>query len=112
MVSLSPFLLVQPVHSPLPLWVASLRVDGGLLVINSTGGDWMQVVNGKEEQIVKALAEYGLCNYEARMFFSMLTIGEAKALTISRKASVPNSKTYEVLDILIVKFTHPERIRG
>ena len=63
----------------------------------------MQVVNGKEERIVKALRDYGLCEYEARMYFTMLTIGEAKAGVITRKASVPNSKTYEILDDLIAK---------
>jgi hypothetical protein len=105
--------MVSPLILLFPFRVASLSADGVLLVINSQGGDWMQVVNGKEERIVKALREYGLCEYEARMYFTTLTIGEAKAGIITRKASVPNSKTYRVLEDLIAKgfaeLSNPER---
>ena len=46
------------------------------------------------------LGAYGLCKYEARMYFTLLTIGEAKVLDITRKASMPQSKAYEVLESL------------
>jgi hypothetical protein len=62
--------LVSPLILLFPFRVALLRVDGVLPVINSIGGDWMQVVNGKEERILKALREYGFCEYEARMYYS------------------------------------------
>lgn len=38
----------------------------------------MQVVNWNEKEVVSLLREYGLSGYEARMYFTLLTIGEAK----------------------------------
>ena len=63
----------------------------------------MQVVNGNQEEIVAALKEFGLCGYEAKMYFTLLTIGEAKAGVVARKASVPQSKAYNVLESLMAK---------
>jgi len=63
----------------------------------------MRVVNGKEEEIVGMLNDFGLCGYEARMYFTLLTIGESKVLDITRKASVPQSKAYDVLESLTAK---------
>lgn len=63
----------------------------------------MQVVNGNEEEVLAMLKEFGLCEYEARIYFTLLTIGEAKALTITRKASVPQSKAYSILESLKAK---------
>jgi len=63
----------------------------------------MQVLNGKEKEILEMLSAYGLANYEARIYFTLLTIGEAKVLDITRRASVPQSKSYEVLESLRVK---------
>lgn len=54
----------------------------------------MQVVNGKEKEIVGMLRDFGLSGYEAKMYFTLLTIGEAKVLKITRKASVPQSKAF------------------
>jgi len=73
----------------------------------------MQVLNGNQEEIVRLLNEYGLSMYEAKMYFALLTIGNAKAGIATRKASVPQSKSYEVLDSLIdkgfVELTKAER---
>jgi len=63
----------------------------------------MRVVNGKEYEIVDKLNDFGLSGYEARMYFTLLTIGEAKVLEITRKASVAQSKAYDVLECLIAK---------
>ena len=63
----------------------------------------MIVVNGKEKEIVDMLRDFGLCEYEARMYFTMLAIGEAKAMEITKKASIPKSKSYDVLERLIDK---------
>jgi sugar-specific transcriptional regulator TrmB len=60
----------------------------------------MQVVNGKEGEIVEMLRDFGLSMYEAKMYFTLLTVGEAKVMTITRKASIPQSKAYDVLDSL------------
>lgn len=60
----------------------------------------MRVVNSKEKEIVGMLNAFGLCGYEARMYFTLLAIGEAKVLDITRKASVPQSKSYETLERL------------
>jgi len=63
----------------------------------------MQIVNGKETEIVSALKDFGLSKYEARMYFTLLTIGEAKVMEITRKASVPQSRAYDVLENLTQK---------
>lgn len=63
----------------------------------------MLVVNGKEREIIGMLRGFGLCNYEARMYFTLLAMGEAKIIEITRKASVPQSKAYDVLDDLAAK---------
>jgi len=63
----------------------------------------MRIVNSNEEEIVDVLNDFGLCGYEARMYFTLLTIGEAKVLDITRKGSVPQSKAYDVLESLIAK---------
>ncbi len=78
----------------------------------------MHVVNGKERDVVETLRDFGLCKYEAKMYFSLLTIGEAKVIKITRKASVPQSKAYDVLDRLEEKGfvelsgTSPKRYRA
>jgi sugar-specific transcriptional regulator TrmB len=73
----------------------------------------MQILNGNEEKIVRLLNDYGLSLYEARTYFTLLTVGRAKVLEITRKASVPQSKSYEVLESLIdkgfVELTRAER---
>jgi len=61
----------------------------------------MQVGNG--EVVVDMLKDFGLSEYEARMYFTLLALGEAKVTAITRKASVPQSKAYDVLDRLIAK---------
>jgi len=63
----------------------------------------MQIVNGKETEVVSALKDFGLSMYEARMYFTLLTIGEAKVMEITRRASVPQSKAYGVLENLTAK---------
>jgi sugar-specific transcriptional regulator TrmB len=63
----------------------------------------MQVVNGNEEEVLSMLNKFGLCEYEARMYFTLLTVGEAKARIITRKASVPASRAYNVLERLKAK---------
>ena len=63
----------------------------------------MQVLNGREEEIVNMLKDFGLCEYEAKMYFTLLAIGEAKVMEITRKASVPQSKAYNVLESLRAK---------
>jgi len=60
-------------------------------------------MQGNGEAIVDMLRDFGLCEYEARMYFTLLTLGEAKVTAITRKASVPQSKAYDVLDRLITK---------
>ncbi|MCW4002628.1 MAG: hypothetical protein NWE95_01775 [Candidatus Bathyarchaeota archaeon] len=49
------------------------------------------------------LRELGLSMYEARMYFTLLAIGESKVGIATRKASVPQSKAYYVLENLIEK---------
>ena len=63
----------------------------------------MQVVNGKERAVVDMLRSFGLSTYEAKMYFALLTVGEAKVGVVTRKASVPQSKAYDVLENLTEK---------
>ncbi|MCW4046152.1 MAG: hypothetical protein NWE99_01115 [Candidatus Bathyarchaeota archaeon] len=59
------------------------------------------ILNGKV--VVEMLRDFGLGEYEARIYFVLLTLGEAKVGALTRKAYVPQSKAYEVLDRLIEK---------
>jgi sugar-specific transcriptional regulator TrmB len=62
----------------------------------------MKVIwNGKA--VVEMLRDFGLSEYEARMYFVLLTLGEAKVTALTKRAYVPQSKGYEVLDRLIDK---------
>jgi sugar-specific transcriptional regulator TrmB len=62
----------------------------------------MKVVwNGKA--VVEMLRDFGLSVYEARTYFVLLILGEAKVSTLTKRAYVPQSKGYEVLDKLIEK---------
>ena len=60
----------------------------------------MNVVNGKEREVVELLRGYGLCNYEAKAYFTLLAAGESKAGDVARKAGVPQSKVYDILENL------------
>lgn len=62
----------------------------------------MKVIwNGKA--VVEMLRDFGLSEYEARMYFVLLTLGEAKVTALTKRAYVPQSKAYEVLERLIEK---------
>jgi sugar-specific transcriptional regulator TrmB len=62
----------------------------------------MKVIwNGKA--VVEMLRDFGLSEYEARMYFVLLTLGEAKVTALTKRAYVPQSKGYDVLDRLVVK---------
>jgi len=63
----------------------------------------MQVLNGRENEVVEMLREFNMGKYEARMYFTLLTIGESKVGTATKKASVPQSKAYSVLEGLGAK---------
>jgi sugar-specific transcriptional regulator TrmB len=60
----------------------------------------MNIVNGKEREVVELLRGYGLNGYEAKAYFTLLAVGESKAGDVARKAGVPQSKVYDVLDTL------------
>ena len=62
----------------------------------------MRVIwNGKA--VVGMLRDFGLSQYEARMYFALLTTGEAKVTALSKRAYLPQSKAYGVLDSLTEK---------
>jgi sugar-specific transcriptional regulator TrmB len=60
----------------------------------------MDIVNGKEREVVEMLRYYGLNGYEARAYFTLLAAGESKAGDVARKAGVPQSKVYDILENL------------
>lgn len=49
----------------------------------------MNIVNGKEREVVEMLRSYGLNGYEAKAYFALLVEGESKVGQLARKASVP-----------------------
>ena len=57
----------------------------------------MNVVNGKEREVVELLCGYGLNGSESKVYFALLVTGESKVGQLARKSSVPQSKIYEVL---------------
>ena len=59
------------------------------------------VLNGK--MVVGMLRDFGLSEYEARVYFVLLTLGESKVTPLTKRAYVPQCKGYEVLDRLIDK---------
>lgn len=62
----------------------------------------MKVIwNGKA--VVEMLRDFGLSGYEARMYFVLLTLGKAKVTALTKRAYVPQSKGYDVLDRLVAK---------
>jgi hypothetical protein len=59
----------------------------------------MQIVNGKEGKIIGMLRDFGLGNYEARMYFTLLTIGEAKVCKATMKACARVEPQLELLPL-------------
>jgi sugar-specific transcriptional regulator TrmB len=62
----------------------------------------MQVI-GSGKAVIDMLRDFGLSGYEAKVYFSLLTLGESKVATLTKKVYVPQSKSYEVLNRLIAK---------
>jgi sugar-specific transcriptional regulator TrmB len=60
----------------------------------------MNIVNGKEREVVEMLRGHGLNCYEAKAYFALLVTGESKVGQLARKSSVPQSKIYEILESL------------
>jgi len=55
----------------------------------------------KIEEIVETLRDFGLNDYEARTYSTLVFLGPSKAGKLSRESRVPQSKIYEVLDSLM-----------
>jgi len=58
----------------------------------------MNIVNGKEREVVEILRGYSLNGYEAKAYFTLLAVGESKTGDVACKAGVPQSKVYDMLD--------------
>jgi len=61
----------------------------------------VQVLNGKEREVLEMLHGYGLCDYEAKAYFALLAVGESKAWDVARKAAIPPSKVHQTLGRLV-----------
>jgi hypothetical protein len=65
-----------------------------------SGGGKMLLLNGKTEKTVSSLKSLLLTDYEAKVYFTLLVVGESKAGTVSKLSGVPQSKMYDVLSNL------------
>lgn len=63
----------------------------------------MLLLNGKTEKTLHALKTLLLNDYESKVYFTLLTLGESKPGDIVRMSGVPQSKVYWVLQDLIMK---------
>jgi len=54
-------------------------------------------------EIIDTLKEFGLNDYEARAYSTLVLRGPSKAGDVSRESRVPQSKIYDILDILTHK---------
>lgn len=57
----------------------------------------------ERKEIIEILNQFGLNEYEAKVYSTMVTLGPTKAGNISKESKVPQSKIYEVLDQLMEK---------
>ena len=77
----------------------------------------MFVLNGNSEQIMKLFKPFGLSEYEARVHFTLQVCGKTKAGNLWKKAGVPQTKIYYLLEILTMKGLiettrqHPREVR-
>lgn len=58
----------------------------------------MQEIIVKEEEIVAALQNFGLSEYESRAYMTLVRIGPSRAGKIAHAANVPQAKIYNTLD--------------
>lgn len=56
-----------------------------------------------KREVLDILAQFGMSEYEAKVYSTMVLLGPTKAGEISKEAKVPQSKIYEVLDFLMDK---------
>lgn len=57
----------------------------------------MFLLNGKTEKTISSLKSLLLTDYEAKVYFTLLVLGESKPLKTARMSGVPQSKMYSVL---------------
>jgi sugar-specific transcriptional regulator TrmB len=57
----------------------------------------------EKRDILDVLSKFGMSDYEAKVYATMVILGPTKAGTISKESKVPQSKIYEVLEQLIEK---------
>ncbi|HLC39395.1 MAG TPA: helix-turn-helix domain-containing protein [archaeon] len=51
-------------------------------------------------EIIETLREFGLSEYEAKTYSTLVFLGPSKAGEVSRESRVPQSKIYDILDML------------
>ncbi|MEM5852795.1 MAG: helix-turn-helix domain-containing protein [Candidatus Aenigmatarchaeota archaeon] len=57
----------------------------------------------EKEEIIWTLQKFGMTEYESRAYFTLVLLGPAKALEVSKQASIPQSKIYSALESLMKK---------
>ena len=57
----------------------------------------------ERKDVLDTLSKFGMSEYEAKVYSTMVWLGPTKAGNISKESKVPQSKIYEVIDQLIEK---------
>ena len=78
----------------------------------------MFVLNGNSKEIVEKFRVFGLCEYEARVYFALQVCGKSKAGQLWQMSGIPQSRVYHTIQSLemkgLVEMTknHPLEVRA
>lgn len=60
----------------------------------------MYLLNGSQGKVLRSMASCYLNEYQSKVCFTLLVTGRSKAVDVSRRSGVPQSKIYFVLESL------------
>jgi sugar-specific transcriptional regulator TrmB len=63
----------------------------------------MLVLNGHSREIIEKFHVFGLCEYESRAYFALQVCGRTKANDLWKKAGLPQSRIYCIIQQLMMK---------
>lgn len=60
-------------------------------------------LNGHSREIVEKFRTFGLCEYEARVYFALQVCGKSKAGELWKKSGIAQSRIYYTIQCLMMK---------